>query len=88
MMGLFAAKVKPMKAKCGGWTGCEHDHDFYAPEDVLVVQEALTWEDFRACEGWSEEKEQEALAQQTLFAGEKGIVPTMLGMWYEDVSVN
>lgn len=88
-MTIMGSKVKPQKFKCGGWTDCEEDHDFYKPEDVLILTEAMEIEAFRdpMCE-WSPEREAKAIAEQTLYVSPKAAIPTMLGMWREDCSVN
>lgn len=87
-MDLIGSVVKPQKFKCGGWTGCEHDHDFFAPEDVLILHQAITYEDLHCDETWTQQREDNARTHKTLYFGDKGVVPTMLGIWWDDCSVN
>ena len=86
---LFAALKGSQKFKCGGWTGCDEDHEFYDPADVLILTEAVPLDDFRAHEHiWTQEKEDKAVENRTLYVGTTLVVPTLLGMWYEATSVN
>jgi len=81
--------VKPQRFKCGGWTECEHDHDFYAPEDVVILSLAVSYEEFRDCDShWTQEKEDRARADKTLHFAKAGVAPTALGLWFEDASLN
>jgi hypothetical protein len=86
---LFASAKPPQKFKCGGWTGCDDDHEFYAPADVLVLGEAVPLEDFRGHEHlWTQKLEDKAVENRTLYVGKSNVIPTLLGMWLEDASVN
>ncbi len=86
---LYGAKVKPEKFKCGGWTGCDEDHDFFPPEDVLVLNEAIPLDEFRTHHDiWTQEREDKAVTNKTLYVGKIAVIPTMLGMWFEEASVN
>jgi hypothetical protein len=85
---LIGSKVPPQKFKCGGWTGCDELHEFLAPEDVLVLTEALHLDGFRESHHWSKEAEDKAVANKALFVGRIAVIPTLLGMWWEETSVN
>ena len=86
---LFGAAAKPSKFKCGGWTECDEDHAFLAPQDILALHEALPLDMFRDEEhGWRQDLEDKAVGNHTLFIGNKVVVPTVLGMWFEAASVN
>ena len=85
---LLGSTTEPERFKCGGWTGCDEDHAFLAPVDVLVMNEAMLLEEFRESHHWTKEAEAEAVANRTLYVGTKAVIPTMLGMWYEDCAAN
>jgi hypothetical protein len=88
-MGMIGSVVRPQRFKCGGaWFGCDHDHDWLAPADVLIVSNAITYEDMRAIEGYSQENEDKARNERLAYFGDKGLVPTLLGIWYENCSAN
>ncbi len=85
---LIGSVRKPAKYKCGGWTGCDVLHEFLAPEDILVLTEAMSLSDFRDSHHWRQDLEDTVVANKTLFIGKVTVIPTMLGMWYEDASIN
>jgi hypothetical protein len=88
-MGAIGSRVPPQQFKCGGWTGCEHDHDFYRPEDVLYVHLAIPVETFREDPHiYSTDKEAEAVRDGLLYVNDKAVIPTALGLWYEDCAAN
>ena len=86
---LLGTLAKPTKFKCGGWTGCDGDHSFLDPASVIVLDEAVPLKEFREHEHvWSQELEDKAVANNTLYIGKTVVVPTLLGMWLEAASVN
>jgi hypothetical protein len=89
MPGVVATRGKPTLAKCGGWTGCEEDHVFFAPEDVIVLEEAQMLGEM--CEEHTNPKAiEKAVGEGTLVYDEdkQAVIPTILGMWLEDCTVN
>ena len=86
-MGLMAARVPFTKMKCGGWTECETEHDFLAPEDVLLIQMAIPLDHFEE-HGGGPDKLPKALANHWVVQTDQAIIPTALGLWVEDASSN
>ena len=86
---IYGTTTKGQKFQCGGdWTGCDELHTFFKPEDVLCLTDAMRREDLESDPHWQPEKLTNALIRGTLFASQEFIVPTLLGDWWEDASVN
>lgn len=89
LLSVFGSKVKPTVMKCGGWTDCHKDHTFWAPQDVMVLAEAQHLDDL-CDEHMDPEALEQAVAKGMLVVVEEknAVVPTVLGMWYEDAAAN
>ncbi len=86
---LLGTISKGKRFKCGGWTGCDEDHEFFMPEQVLVLSDAEDITDLREDhEHWDEEKMRRAVERGTLYESKGFIVPTLLGEWWDDCSSN
>ena len=85
---MLGSVKEPEHFKCGGWTGCDEDHTFLSPVDVLVLTEAIDLTEFRESHHWTAGAEATAKANRTLYIGKETVIPTMLGMWYEDCAAN
>jgi hypothetical protein len=87
MSGVVGAKVPFQKFKCGGWTGCEADHNFLAPEDVMLVEMAIPNDHFEE-HGGDPEKLTYAIEHKLAIQTETAVIPTVLGLWVEDAAAN
>lgn len=85
---LLGTRSRGKRFKCGGWTECEELHEFFEPHEILVLTEAQPLADLREDPHWNEAKLDKALKRGTLYASENYVVPTLLGDWWEDASVN
>ena len=86
---LLGSKEPSQKFKCGGWTGCDALHEFMDPGDVLVLNEAVELGEFRSHDHvWTQEKEDRAIKDRTLYIGRTVVIPTLLGMWLDDTAAN
>ena len=85
---LLGTAVKGKRFKCGGWTGCDEDHEFFTPTEVLVLTDAEDIKDLREHEHWDEAKMQTAVKRGTLYESKGFVVPTLLGEWWNDCSAN
>ena len=85
---LYGTKVKSEKFLCGGWTGCDELHSFYKPQDILVLTEAMPLDDMKETHHWDQGKADRATANGTLYFGKTFCVPTLLGEFWDNCSVN
>jgi hypothetical protein len=87
---MYGTKVRGKRYKCGGWTGCDELHEFFEPKDVLVLTEAQRVEELITDDHTEDvqAKLERAVERGTLYRSTEFVVPTRLGDWWEDCSVN